>query len=105
MDWWSVSVEARTDGMGLIDGDAVDKFLDLTQPYSGSVSAGGEPPRWSATISLEAESTADAVAEAVRIVTLLAADAGLPLWPVVRAEAIRADVLDDQLPAPPVGQS
>ncbi len=103
MDWWSVSVDARTDGTGQIDDDAVDKFLDLTQPYSGSVSAGGEPPRWSATISLEAESADDAVTEAVRIVTLLAADAGLAFWPVVRAEAIRADVLDDELPPPPAG--
>ncbi len=103
MDWWSVSVEARSDGTGLIGDNAVDKFLDLTQPYSGSVSAGGEPPRWIATISLEAESAADAVSEAVRIVTLLATDAGLTLWPVVRAEAIRADVLDDELPTPPPG--
>ncbi|HEY2640893.1 MAG TPA: hypothetical protein VGI66_13550 [Streptosporangiaceae bacterium] len=102
MDWWSVTVEARADETGHIDDDAVDKFLDLMQPYSGSLSAGGEPPRWSTTLSFEAETAADAVAEAARIVTLLAPDAGLPLWPVVRAEAIRADVLDE-LPAPPAG--
>lgn len=103
MDWWSVSVEARSDGTGLVDDDAVDKFLDLTEPYSGSVSAGGEPPRWSATISLEAESADEAVTEGVRVVTSLATDAGLALWPVVRTEAIRADVLADDLPAPPFG--
>ncbi len=103
MDWWSVSVEARSDGMGLIDDDALDKLLDLMQPYSGGVIVGAEPPRWSATISLEAESAAEAVAEGVRVVTTLATDAGLALWPIARAEAIRADVLDDDLPAPPTG--
>ena len=100
MDWWSVTVEARTEGTGLIDDDAVEKFLDLSEPYSGSVSAGGEPLRWNATVSLESESAADAVTEAVRLLTLLAADAGLPVWPVVRAEAVREDILDDELPAP-----
>ena len=103
MDWWSVSVEARSDGTGLVDEVAMDAFLDLTEPYSGSVSTGGEPPRWSATVSLEAESAAEAVTEGVRVVTMLATDAGLAFWPVVRAEAIRADVLDDDLPAPPFG--
>jgi phytoene/squalene synthetase len=100
VDWWSVTVEALTEGTGLIDDDAVEKFLDLAEPYSGSVSSGTEPSRWTATVSLEAESAANAVTEAVRLLTLLAADAGLPVWPVVRAEAVREDVLDDELPAP-----
>jgi hypothetical protein len=100
LDWWSVTVEARTEGTGLIDDEAVEKFLDLSEPYSGSVSTGGEPLRWNATVSLEAESAADAVTEAARLLTLLAADAGLPVWPVVRTEAVREDVLDDELPTP-----
>ncbi len=98
MDWWSVSVEARTGGPGPIDGAAMSTFLDLMRPYSGTVSAGGEPARSIVTVSLEAEGAADAVSEAVRLMTTLGADAGLPVWPVVRAEAIRADLLDDELP-------
>jgi phytoene/squalene synthetase len=93
-----VTVEARTEGTDLIDDEAIEKFLDLSEPYSGSVSAGIEPSRWTATVSLEAESAADAVTEAVRLLTILAADARLPIWPVVRAEAVREDVLDDELP-------
>jgi hypothetical protein len=94
MDWWSVSVEARTDDRGELAEAAVDKFLALTEPYSGTVSMAGDPARWTATVSLEAPAAAEAVAEGVRVVTLLAAEAGLPVWPVVRAEAIREDLSD-----------
>lgn len=95
MDWWSVSVEARTDDRGELAEDAVDKFLALTVPYSGSVSMAGDPARWTATVSLEAAGAAEAVAEGMRVVTLLAAEAGLPGWPLVRTEAIRQDLSDD----------
>ncbi len=97
MDWWSVRVQAQTDGNGLIDDEAIAKFRDLTQPYDGSITADGQPPHWDATMNLEAASAADAVTEAVRIVTLFAADAGLPVWPVVRAEAVRQDVRDAEV--------
>ncbi len=96
MDWWSVTVEAQPDGQARMDDEAIDKFLDLIEPYDGSVGVGAERPLWDATISLEADSAADAVAEAVRILTVLAADAGLPVWPVVRAEVVRADVRDER---------
>jgi hypothetical protein len=97
MDWWSVNIEARTDGAAQIADDAVDRFLALTEPYSGTVSMGGDPARWSAIISLEAAGAAEAVAEGMRVVTLLAADAGLPVWPVVRAEATREDLFEEDL--------
>ena len=58
---------------------------------------GGDPARWSATVSIEAAGAAEAVAEAMRVVTLLAADARLPGWPVVRSEAIREDLFDEDL--------
>lgn len=99
MDWWSVSVEAQTDDRGELAEDAVDKFLALTEPYGGSVSMAADPARWIATLSLEAAGAAEAVAEAMRVVTLLAAEAGLPVWPVVRTEATRADLLDAGSPA------
>lgn len=92
MDWWSVSVEARTDNQGELAEDAVDKFLALTAPYSGTISMGANPARWTATVSLEAAGAADAVAEAIRVVILLGAEAGLPGWPVVRAQAVREDL-------------
>lgn len=97
MDWWSVTVEAQTDGHSPMDDEAIEKFLDLIEPYDGSVGVGAEQPTWDATISLESASAADAVTEAVRVLTVLAADAGLPVWPVVRAEVIRADVRDERL--------
>jgi hypothetical protein len=92
MDWWSVSVEARTNDDGELAEDAVDKFLALTAPYDGTLSMGGDPARWTATVSLEAPGAAEAAAEGIRVVTLLAADARLPGWPVARTEAVREDL-------------
>jgi hypothetical protein len=95
MDWWHVSIEARTDGVAEIADDAVDKFLALAESATGTVSQGVDPTRWNVTVRLEAAGPAEAVAEGLRVVTLLAADAGLPGWPVVRAEATRGDVSDE----------
>jgi hypothetical protein len=101
VDWWSVSVEARgdvtsdTDGNGQIAVSAMGIFTDLAQPYDGSIVADTERSRWTATLSIEAAGAPEAVAEAVRLVTTLAADAGLPGWPVVRTTAVRQDILED----------
>jgi hypothetical protein len=95
VDWWSVTVESRADGTGQVDDDATARLLDLTAPYSGRVRTGGELARWTATIDLEAASAADAVADGVRLLAALANDAGMPGWPVVRAEAVRDDVGND----------
>jgi hypothetical protein len=101
VDWWSVSVEARAEGIGDIAGNgeisvsAMGAFTDLTTPYDGSIVADTERARWTATLSIEAAGAPEAVAEAARLVTTLAADAGLPGWPVVRATAIRQDTLED----------
>ena len=97
MDWWSVSIEAQTDGPAEITDDAVDTLLALTEPYGGTVGMGGDPARWSASVSLEAPGPAEAVAEGVRLVTLLAAEAGLPGWPVTRAEATREDLSEEDI--------
>jgi hypothetical protein len=94
VDWWSVSVEARADGTGEIARSAIDRFTDLTQPFGGSIIADVELPRWTASVSVEAAGASDAVAEAVRLVTSLAAEAGLPGWPVVRVTAVREDMAD-----------
>jgi hypothetical protein len=94
MDWWHVSVEARTDGAAEIAEAAVTRFLALTEAYTGTVSQGVDPARWSLTVRIEAPGPAEAVAEGLRVVTLLAAEAGLPGWPVVRTEATRGDLSD-----------
>jgi len=110
MDWWSVTVEARADGTRDKDGNghlpdaALGAFADLTRPYDGSIAVGAEPPHWTASLSIEAASASEAVAEAVRLVTTLAADAGLPGWPVVGAAALRQDVADDLTGLPAAGQ-
>jgi hypothetical protein len=97
VDWWSVSVEAQADGNGGVLESAQRRFADLTRPYDGSIAADAELPRWTARVSVEAAGAAEAVAEAVRLVTSLAADAGLPGWPVVRAEAARRDIVGDDI--------
>jgi hypothetical protein len=48
-------------------------------------------------VSVEAGSAVQAVTRAAAIVAWSAAKTGLPAWPVVRAEAARADVLDATL--------
>jgi hypothetical protein len=103
VDWWSAHVETLTDGTGLLDDDATGRFADLAAAHHGVIAAGGIPEGWSATISVQVDSAAEAATEAVRIVTGIAADAGMPAWPVVRAEAVREDVLDEELSRPPVG--
>jgi hypothetical protein len=101
VDWWSVSVEARadgtseTDGNGQISDSAMSAFTDLTRPYDGSIIADAETPRWTARVGIEAAGASEAVAEAIRLVTTLAADAGLPGWPVIRAAAVRQDMVDE----------
>lgn len=98
MDWWSVSVEAHADGNeGEVAESAMGRFTNLTQPYGGYIIADVEPPRWTASVSIEAAGATEAVAEAVRLVTSLAADAGVPGWPVVRATAVRQDMIDSDL--------
>lgn len=101
MDWWNVTVEARMEDGGGLREEAVSKFLELTDPYDGSVSV-GSPARWTVTINLEAPGVAEAVAEAIRVVLLLAADARMPVWPLVRAEATRADLANADNPGRPL---
>jgi hypothetical protein len=96
--FYSVLIETRSDGAGEIDQAALDTFADAIEPYHAAVSGGARS--WSAGINVEAAGAADAAALAAALVTLLAKQAGLPAWPIVRAEAIREDVLAEEL-APP----
>jgi len=94
VDWWSISLEARADGPADISDAAVARLLDLMRPYEGVVSARAEPGAWTATMKLESEGPAEALAEAARLLIELAASAGMPVWPLARAEVIRDDIAD-----------
>ena len=61
------------------------------------VTGGGETPSWGATVSVDSATALSAIAEAAAILRRNATDVFLPDWPVVRAEAVREDVLDEEL--------
>ena len=101
MDWYSVTVEARSpDGAGQIDDDAVDAFADRIAEHSGTVSAGGSPPRYAATFSLQKVNALGASRAAADLVRAIARDVGLPNWPVVRLDVVREDVHAEELAQP-----
>ena len=94
--WFSVHVQARApDGAphAVID-DAADRLMDMLSEYDGIVSSGDG--QWDVTIGLEEPDPVRAAAIAAALVETLAAKAGMPLWPTVRIEAVREDVLEEQ---------
>ena len=97
MTHYSALIETRADDNQAVSEGALSLFLTAVQPFHGAVTGGGDPQGWSARISIEARDAADAVAVAAALVTRIAADVALPGWPVVRAEAVREDVFDEDL--------
>ena len=101
MTFYRALIETRAADAGReLDDAALTAFKEAVAPFSGAVSGGGSPRSWSARISVEAHGAADAVALAAALVSRLAADAGLPAWPVVRAEAVREDILVEDAARP-----
>src|SRR5258706_9445304 len=100
MSWYSVMIEARTDGTGEIDEDAVGRLSDLVHPHYGVAGGGGIPPRWDARISVHAADAVEAVSLAAGIVTPLGPEAGQPAGAGALTESTRGDVADGQ-PARP----
>jgi prophage regulatory protein len=101
MDWYGIHVEARppADAVDLtVDEHAADALMDLLAEHDGIVSAG--TGAWGATFSLQAPSAWEAVLQGSPLADKLAAKAGMPSWQVVRAEAVRQDVLDEQNASP-----
>lgn len=93
--WFSVHVEARApagERTSEVDDASVDVFMDLLKAYDGVV--GNSHRSWTATVSIEMPDPRHAVAAAVPLIESLAATAGMPAWPMVRAEAVRDDVLE-----------
>ncbi len=98
MTYYSVVIETRDNDGSPLTEDAFRAFAAAVQPFDGVTGFGDES--WSARLSVEADSTAGAVALGAALVTSLAGQAGLPAWPVVCAEAVREDVLDEDLARP-----
>jgi hypothetical protein len=93
--WFRVHLEARApEGVAQdVHGDAADKLTALLAEQHGTVSS--DAGRWGVTIRLEEPDPVRAAAVAAALVESLAAIAGLPGWPMVRVEAVREDVLED----------
>jgi hypothetical protein len=96
--FFSVLVEARSADDREIDRAALRAFAAAVEPYHAAVS--GTERSWSARISVEAAGAADGAALGVALVILLARQAELPEWPIVRAEAVREDVFVEDLAQP-----
>ncbi len=94
-DWYSVHVEARPPA-GVqdieVDESAADALMDLLEEHDGIVSAG--KASWDATVSVQASSAWDAVVHGAPLIEKMVIKASMPTWPLVRAEAVRQDVLD-----------
>ena len=94
-DWYSVHVETRApaDTPDLMpDETAADALMELLEDRDGIVSYG--TGSWEATVSLEASDAGDAATIGTNFIGQMAIKVGMPSWTVVRAEAVRQDVLD-----------
>jgi hypothetical protein len=100
MESFSVRVETRApkDALDTVTDDAVDELMDLLEPYEAVVAAG--PESWDATVSVLADNSRHAIEQGSQLIEKMAAKAGLPSWPAVHVEAIRQDVLAEQLAHP-----
>jgi hypothetical protein len=100
--FFSVLVQARAEaagaggsGAGEIDEPTLRAFAKSARPYHASVT--GTSRDWSARISVDAAGAADGAALGVALMLLLAKQASLPEWPVIRVEAVREDVLVEEI--------
>ncbi len=96
MELFSVHLEARAPGgvpHALIEDAAADGLMDLLAAHDGIVSVG--VGSWGATVSLEGTDPSHAAAVAAAFIKSLASEAGMPSWPIVRVEAVRQDVLEE----------
>jgi len=100
MEPFSVRVETRAprDARDVLPDDAADELMDRLEDYDGVVSSG--PRSWDATVTIAAINPRQAAEEGTQIIEYWAAKSGLPSWPAVRIEAIRQDVLAEQLERP-----
>jgi hypothetical protein len=94
-DWYSVHLETRAPANATDfppEEGAVDGLMDLLAEHDGIVSSGADS--WEVAISIQAPNSLGAALYAGGLIEKLAGKAGLPAWPVIRAEAVRQDLLD-----------
>lgn len=96
MEDFSVFVETRApEGQQISRPEDLGGVLsDAVAPYRGLCSVGEDG--WEARVSVDAEDAVEAGAVGGQLVRSLAARAGMPAWPIVRVDAMRDDVLDQQ---------
>ena len=93
--WYSVRLETRApvgEHDVVVDDGAADNLMALLEDHDGVVSSG--VGSWSATISTQAYGAVEAASYGSSLIEKMADKADMPAWPVVRAEAVRQDVLD-----------
>jgi hypothetical protein len=94
-EWYSVHAETRAPAGTVdlaVDDSAADALMELLEDHDGVVSYG--TGSWDATVSIQAFDARDAAEHGATLICAMAFKAGLPSWPMVRAEAVRQDVLD-----------
>jgi hypothetical protein len=93
--WYSLRLETRApvgEREVTVDDAAADELMALLEDYEGVVSSG--TGSWSATISTQAQGAVEATLYGSGLIEKMAGNAGMPPWPVVRAESIRQDELE-----------
>jgi hypothetical protein len=93
---FSVHIETRGDDPAEVTGVAIGDLVKPLAPHNGIVTGGGGLPGWDATIAIESSTALSAIAEASALIRRHASAVLLPDWPVVRAVAIREDILDEE---------
>jgi uncharacterized protein YggL (DUF469 family) len=96
MDWYSITVEFRGNDEQHVTAEGIDTFMSLVEPYDGVASGGPGYESYDATVGLTAPGASEATEQARALVRNAARQAQLPDWPIVRLEAVREDVLDEQ---------
>jgi hypothetical protein len=98
---WVVSFEAAGEPGAVLD-DALEELVDLLADRGGAVSASQARDRYGALFSVDEplDSVVDALALGHEVFTALAEKAGLPAWPVARADAMTYEEQDRELAAP-----
>lgn len=93
--WYSVRLETHQpadEREVTLDDDVADDLMTLLVEHDGIVASGAGS--WSATISVSTTDAVEALAVGSGVIKKLAAKAGIPPWPITRAEAIRQDIVD-----------
>jgi hypothetical protein len=90
---WSVSLEAEGDRVMTLE--EVVELADAVAP-SGGIASGIGSTRYGAQVIVEADARDEAVDKGRAVFAAAVATAGLPAYPVVRADAVSEDDDEDE---------